>query len=326
MKTTFNILLAGLCAAALISCSKESGPKVNNGDFQVTFEAGTLDFGDDGTKVTHSISGTKHSFAWEAGDQISMVLFNGAGGAGVAAEGHVANTSARRFTLTEGTTGQFTGTLNEEELAALGGGTSNLNAFVVYPATNVTVSETSTNSSTFYYYILDGFEFPTTQDGTGIRYCYFTSTDVQFNRSAKVFSSAAKTLYLSHVLIRFNIANSAKDIKNIKIDTESAYFVGPAKYWIGHTSSAPTEFMITNVGRRAIQAGCAVKTCNINNGGVLPNEIYVACRGMQAKAVTLTFTATDDTECTISTTLPSANYSPGIYNWGTINLASATWN
>lgn len=326
MKKSLNIILAGLCAAALFSCAKENGPKEVNGEFQITLEAGSLEADVAETKITHDVSGTKHSFAWEAGDQLSVVLFNGAGGEGVSSAGHVANTSARRFTLTEGATGQFTGTLNEDEIMALGGGTTNLNAFVVYPATTVTVSEVSSKNSTFYYYILDGLQFPTVQDGTGFRYCYFTSTDVQFNRSAKVFSSAAKSLYLSHVLIRFNIANSAKDIKNIKIDTESAYFVGPAKYWIGHTSGAPTEFMIANVGRRAIQAGCAVKTCNINNGGVLPNEIYVACRGIQAKAVTLTFTATDDTECTISTTLPSANYSPGIYNWGTINLAAAVWN
>ena len=327
MKTINSIIVVGFCALALLSCSKDGEKELINDDIQLTFEAGSLEADVVDTKMTHSVSGTTHSFAWEEGDQLSVILFNDAGAAGNLAETHVYNASDRRFTLTEGATGKFTGSLSQSEIDALGG-TGNVNAFVIYPATTFTVNDDGAKaSSTFLYYILTGAEFPTVQDGTGFRYSYYASTDVQYNRSAKKFTSAAKKLYLSNVMVRFNIANSAKEIKNIKITTASAYFVGPVQYWIGNTSSSHTEYANTSPGRRAVQAGGGQNTLNINNGDApLPSEIYFACRGLQAKAVTLEFTATDDTKLTASTTLPSANYTPGIYNWGTINLAGKTWD
>ena len=326
MKTIHNILIAGICALALFSCSKEGESEVNGDDIRLTLEAGCLEAESIDTRMTHTASGTKHSFAWEEGDQLSIILFNDAGTVGNSADGHVYNASARRFTLTEGATGKFTGSLSQSEIDAMGG-TGNVNAFVVYPATTFTINDDGAKaSSTFLYYILNGAEFPTVQDGTGFRYSYYVSTDVQYNRSAKKFSSAAKSLYLSNVMVRFNIANSAKEIKNIKITTTSAYFVGPVQYWIGNTASTHTEFAYTSPGRRAVQAGGGQNTLNINNGDApLPSEIYFACRGLQNKAVTLEFTAMDDTKLTASTTLPSANYNPGIYNWGTINLDGKTW-
>ena len=300
---------------------------MNGDDIRLTLEAGCLEAESIDTRMTHTASGTKHSFAWEEGDQLSIVLFNDAGTAGNAAAGHVYNASERRFSLTEGASGKFTGSLSQSEIDALGG-TGNVNAFVIYPATTFTVNDDGAKaSSTFLYYILTGAEFPTVQDGTGFRYCYFATTDVQYNRSAKKFSSAAKTLYLSNVMVKFTINNSAKEIKNIKITTASAYFVGPVQYWIGHTSGSHSEFAISTPGRRKVQAGAGTQILNINNGDApLPSEIYFACRGLQNKAVTLEFTATDDTKLTASTTLPSENYAPGIYNWGTIDLSGKTWN
>lgn len=326
MKTIKYGIIVGICAFAAIACSKESNKEFQSDDIKLTIEAGSLESEIIDTKMTHSLAGTTHSFAWEEGDQLSVILFNDAGAAGKLAEGHVYNASARRFTLTEGATGKFTGSLSQSEIDDLGG-TGNVNAFVIYPATTFTVNDDGAKaSSTFLYYILTGAEFPTVQDGTGFRYSYYASTDVQYNRSAKKFSSAAKRLYQSNVMVRFNIANSAKSIKNIKITTAGKYFVGPVQYWIGHTSSSHSEYAITSPGRRAVQAGASVLTLNINNGDApLPNEIYFACRGLQAAGLTIEFTATDDTKLTANTTLPSANYSPGIYNWGTIDLAGKTW-
>lgn len=327
MKTIHSIFIALLCALVLFSCSKEVDKDFNKDDIQLTFEAGSRVADVVETKMTHTLTGSTHSFAWENGDQLSIVLFNDAGAAGSAAAGHVYNASERRFSLTEGASGKFTGSLSQSEIDALGG-TGNVNAFVIYPATTFTVNDDGAKASdTFFYYILTGAEFPTVQDGTGFRYCYFATTDVQYNRSAKKFSSAAKTLYLSNVMVKFTINNSAKEIKNIKITTASAYFVGPVQYWIGHTSGSHSEYAISNPGRRAVQAGAGTQILNINNGDApLPSEIYFACRGLQSKAVTLEFTATDDTKLTASTTLPSANYTPGIYNWGTIDLSGKTWN
>jgi len=308
MKTIYYGIIVGICAFTVIACSKESNKEFQSDDIQFTIEVGSLESDIIDTKMTHSVSGTTHSFAWEEGDQLSVILYNDAGAAGNSADGHVYNASDRRFTLTEGATGKFTGSLSQTEIDALGG-TGNVNAFVIYPATTFTVNDDGAKaSSTFLYYILTGAEFPTVQDGTGFRYSYYASTDVQYNRSAKKFSSAAKNLYLSNVMVRFNIANSAKSIKNIKITTDGIYFVGPVQYWIGHTSGSHVEYANTNPGRRAVQAGASTKTLNINNGDApLPSEIYFACRGLQAKGVTLEFTATDDTKLTASTTLPSAN-------------------
>ncbi len=333
MKTIYTTTLACLCALALFSCKKETVTEIEPnlpanpvGDIEVIFDAGQMVADDmDQTKISHTQSGTTHNFAWEIGDEISMIFFNSPGkAAGVSSADHLLNASARRFTATE-ENGKFTGHVNTDDLATLGGGGTNLNVFAIHPATDFTLdSEESAADGTFYYYQLSGATIPETQDGTGIPYCYFTSVEPIWSRAYNIFTSASKTFYLSHPLVRFTVT-SPKNLTNIEIDASpSAYFVGPVKYRIGNTNQAENAF--ASPGRRNVASGGTIKKLNINNGGTLPTELWFACRGIQAnKEITFTFTAEDGTTCKAKNSLSAAIYSPNIYNLGTINLTAATW-
>lgn len=317
---------------ALASCNKDNYVAVGEGgEIEITFNAGPLSVMDDSgltTRVSHSTSGNKTTSSWEDGDQISMVFYNAPGGDGVkSSTTHVANTSSRRFTTTGD--GNFTGKINTDELAVLGnepdGSSNRLNCFAIYPATDLTVSSNSSGGS-FNYYTVTGPVIPDVQDGTGWPYCYFVSTSGLYSRVHKKFMSGAKSFLLSNTLVKFRVTNSSKDIKNIQITTDASCLVGNVTYWIGHTSSQ-SEFAVSSNGRAINQAGCPTKTLNIRNGGVLPSEILFSCRLFKGN-VTFTFTATDDSYCTLKNTISGQMLVDGnqrIYNIGDINLGSVTW-
>ena len=74
-----------------------------------------------------------------------------------------------------------------------------------------------------------------------------------------------------------------------------------------------------------VQDGVGGRILTIENGGVLPSEIYFACRLLNtAGEITFTFTAEDNTKV-VKKLKPNAQYTPmKIYNLGTIALDN--WN
>ena len=326
MNTIVRIGIVSLCAIFLFSCNKEE--KVNNeksGEVFISFEVGPLEIGTDTKMHAGDLTAGKYPISWDNGDQISIIFHNAAGAAGRSSDTHVANTSARRFTTTGD--GKFAGKYDPDEPAALGG-EGNVACLMIYPGTDLTVSSTSQDGgSNFFYYEVTGFNIPDVQDGTGWKYCYFTSLYGTYGRSWKGFSGT-RNFVLTNTILRFTTANSAKSIKNIKIETNNPQFVGPVTFWMGLKNT--TEYASTGgTDFQYFKAGGAVKTLNIHKDdySALPNDIWFACcKGLESgKTLTITFTSTDDKTCTCTTSAPKWMGERGVYNMGTIDLASAVW-
>lgn len=314
MKKIFFILAAG---AAIVSCSKADVNADSSGDFSnevpVIMEFGGLEFEGDmaSTKIQDAVTGETHTFTWEVGDQMAMILYKKPSAVGELASENVMNFSAtNRFSATvEGVSTKFKGTLPKDKIQGKWGNTGNIPMWAIYPATNLTVAETSTAS----YYEITGPSFPEVQDGTGLKYCYFVAAKPNFSLQYFTTSSTAQdgtksvNFWLSNALIKFTM-NSTKSVKKIVIDGKASgsYLTGDIKYY---TNSY------------GVQGGVTGTVLTIENGGILPSEVYFACRLLNTRAgITFTFTAEDNS--TVEKTLqPKAQYgSMKIYDLGTVVL------
>ena len=335
MKNLFRIGFASLCMLAFFSCNKEENPDmVNSGEILVSFEAGPLEIAPESKVLAGELTSGKYPMSWENGDQISIIFHNAAAAAGKPSEKYVVNNSKRYFTTTGD--GNFSGMLDLDELSVLGGEKSgglpsDLACFMIYPATNLTVSSTSIQDSanpSFYYYEVTGAEIAEVQDGTGWPYCYFTSLYISFGRSWKGFSGTTRKFVLSNTLLRFKLVNSEKDIKNIKIETNNPQFVGPVTFWMGLKNT--TEYAYTGGSDyQYFKAGGDVKVLNIrkDDNSALPDDIWFACcKGLETgKTLKFTFTSTDDKTCVVESSAPKWMGNPQVYNLGELNLAGAVW-
>ena len=336
MKNFFILGISSLCLLAFFSCNKEENPGLgNDSEIYISFEAGPLEMDPDTKVHVGDLSSSKYPLSWEAGDKISIIFHNAAGSAGQSSNTHVANNSSRYFTTVSGD-GKFSGMLDLDELSVLGGekseGTpSDLACFMVYPATNLTVSAESIadpSNSNFFYYEVTGAEIAEVQDGTGWPYCYFTSLYVSFGRSWKGFSGTTRKFVLSNTLLRFKLVDSEKDIKNIKIETNNPQFVGPVTFWMGLKNT--TEYAYTGGSDyQYFKAGGAVKVLNIrkDDNSALPDDIWFACcKGLETgKTLKFTFTSTDDKTCVVESSAPKWMGERRVYNLGELNLAGAVW-
>ena len=334
MKNLFRIGFASLCMLAFFSCNKEENPDmVNSGEILVSFEAGPLEIAPESKVLAGELTGGKYPMSWENGDQISIIFHNAAAAAGKPSEEHVVNNSKRYFTTTGD--GNFAGMLDLDELSVLGGTKSDghpsdLACFMVYPATNLTVSAESIadpSNSNFFYYEVTGAEIAEVQDGTGWPYCYFTSLYGSFGRQWSKFTGT-KSFVLSNTLLRFKVVNSSEEIINIKIETDNPQFVGPATFRLGINNSTP----FANTGGNPYQYfkdGANVKVLNIRkeDNSALPADIWFACcKGLESgKTLKFTFTSKDDKTCVVESSAPRWMGERRVYNLGELNLADAVW-
>lgn len=306
---------------------------VNSGEILVSFEAGPLEIAPESKVLAGELTGGKYPMSWENGDQISIIFHNAAAAAGKPSEEHVVNNSKRYFTTTGD--GIFSGMLDLDELRVLGGTKSgglpsDLTCFMIYPATNLTVSSTSIQDSAisnFYYYEVTGAEIAEVQDGTGWPYCYFTSLYCYFGRSWTTFTGT-RNFVLSNTLLRFKLVGSEKEIKNIKIETDNPQFVGPVTFWMGLKNT--TEYAHTGGSDyQYFKDGGDVKELNIrkDDNSALPDDIWFACcKGLESgKTLKFTFTSTDDKTCVVESSAPIRMDERRVYNLGELNLAGAVW-
>ena len=261
------------------------------------------------TKIHVSQNGKTHTISWSPGDQISMFAYNKPSAAGEFAWRNVSNFSSARFTASSnGSPVVFSGVVPEDFATSKTSGTASL--YMIYPAATVSVASQSTKDSGFINYNIKGLSIPSTQDGTGWKYCWFTS-ESSWDFAEQTISPA--TFKLSNCLIKFAI-NSSKDIKKIDIVSKNSYMAGD---------------IVLYTGRVAIQTGCVQRTLTIENGGILPDEILFACRLLNnhdgsrvsgTEEITFTFTATDGSSA-VRILRPSAQYSSNkMYNLGTVTL------
>lgn len=318
MKKIFFILAAG---AAMVSCSKaDMNADSSSGDFSnevpVMMEFGGLEFegSEASTKILDAVTGKTHTFTWEVGDQMTMILYKKPTVAGELASDNVMNFSAtNRFSATvEGVSTTFKGTLPKDKIQEKWGSSGNIPMWAIYPATNLTVAQTSAAT----YYEISGPSFPEVQDGTGLKYCYFVAAKPNFSLQYFKTSSTAQdgtkpNFWLSNALVKFTM-NSTKSVKKIVIDgtASGSYLTGDIKYY---TNSY------------GVQNGVAGRVLTIDNGGILPSEVYFACRLLNTKGnITFTFTA-EDNSTAVKTLKPAAQYvSMKIYDLGTVTLDNWT--
>ena len=300
--------------ASVISCSKADIDNDFAGEVPVTFDFGGLEANTE-TKILDEVSGIAHTFSWEIGDQMTMLLYKKPTAVGELSSENVMNfSSTHRFSAkTAGATTRFTGTLPKVDIQGKWGTSGNIPMWAIYPATPLTVEAASSTSS---YYKITGPSIPSVQDGTGLKYCYFVAAKPNFSLAYFTTSSTAQdggkpNFWLSNALVKFTM-NSTKNVKKIVIKSMNSrsYLSGDIVYY---TSSY------------GVQDGVGGRELTIENGGVLPSEIYFACRLLNTSDnITFTFTAEDNTT-TVKTLAPKAQYTPmKIYDLGTLLLDN--WN
>ena len=330
MKKIFYFAL--VIVASVVSCSKtEVGGDFSN-EVPVVMEFGGL-YADVVTKMTDAVNGNSHTFSWDAGDEISMFVYKKPTAAGESSAENVVNFSRNRFVaLASGNTAKFKGMVPRTTINGKFGASGTVPVWGIYPATELKVAEKSNTSnaskpSATSYYAITGPSIPNVQDGTGLKYCYFV-TSAKFAQSGAssaplfglggltIAASPVTSFSLSNALVKFDV-NSDKDIKKVVISSKNSYLAGNATY---HT---------LYVG---IQSGCTEKTLTIENGDILPSELYFACRLLNnhdgkggKEEIVFTFIAADGTK-TEKKLIPTAQYkSASIYDLGTVDLTKATW-
>lgn len=339
MKSVTIVII--ITAALFVSCKKENNSASGSKEVEIVMEVGPADI-DDGNSVSPSDAETKmshsentvdatttHSFQWEEGDEISLVFFNVPTAAKQSASENIINRSSSPFVAFEkaGSSGvyRFRGLLNVDEInTKYPGESGTVPVFSIYPSTELTIGSTSEdyyNSNTgthTYYYTVTGPVISDHQDGTGWPYCFFVSNKGYWGKGGKWIAGGPE-LKLSNCLIRFSVTMpDGVDLSSVVIaSSDASYLVGPATYWLCSTNNI-------NI---AIQRDCTTKSLTIsNNGNPLPSEIWFACRALQKdKTYTFTFNASNGKSCS-KNLKPKANREAAkIYNLGSLDLTSATW-
>lgn len=309
-KTIYTILGAALVLATLASCNKaeelsrlqseEQFPMV-----EVDFNADSPDCETPTTKIAETeTSEGVHQITWAPGDQFSVFGKITAATKEPSLVGTFINFSSNRFTLKGGTKKTFSGFV--PDLATMYGGSSSgvvMSEYCIHPA--VTVGNYDGT-----YVAPSGMELPTTQDGTGWRYCYFFSRTASLSALYMNPSPNASPIKFSlgNLLLRMKL-NSEKNVTKIELSTSDApVLVGTVEKLRLNDDS----FWISN--------GCGQKKLTIVNGGVLPNDVYLAIRELRKdKTYTLTFTAEDGTTI-VKSFSPDATKEKKVLNFGTIDL------
>ena len=320
-----NIFLALIIVASVISCSKSEFDNDFSNEVPVVFEFGglTIDGETASTKIQDAVTGEIHTFTWEVGDQMTMILFNTPAGAGELSSENVMNfSSTNRFTAqTAGASTTFSGTLPKDKIDAKWNTEDNSNdrvpMWAIFPATDLTVEQTSSGK----YYAITGPKIQSVQDGTGLKYCYFVAPKPTFNVDAfKTTSSPMPEFSLSNALVKFTM-NTTKNVKKIVIyegDSRSR-LAGDAKYY---TSSIGVQALLNKS-----------TTLTIENGGLLPNEVYFACQylhngvaggGTGTGSIKFTFTAEDNSTITKNLKITSQCSAMKISDLGTVTLDNWT--
>ena len=269
MKLIARILMLLALASIAFSCQKEG-------------EGGEED--STGLKVKFSLSapsvvvdGTSQVREWTAGDKLSMLAFKVPASAGLLAKNNVVNFSSNRFTAEgAGKTATFSG-----KVPALDGTLpkGNQSLYIIYPACNLTVpAQSFQQGSAAPAYQINGPSISQRQDGTGWRYCWFTSNNGTISTTKREIVTAP-IFSLANALVKLTVI-SGKEIKKIEITQE------------GTANPGLAGAFILSTGQTALAEGCATSTITIeNSGNPLPAEVLFAC-GRMLKDITYTFTFT----------------------------------
>ena len=318
---------------AIWSCTKENIGTID-GDampmVEVSFDV-DVPLAQVDTRVSHQADGTTHNFSWEAGDQFSMfgiMCPTDSDGnyvsSGITSLEYV-NCSANRYTC--GSNGRFKGFV--PDIKTMYGDKAKMLECCIYPAATCEVDENnytfqegtkkdgSKYTNTFLVLKPYGLTIPAFQDGTGWPYCIF------FSRTAFMtqwLNPAANGMEfgLANVILKLNV-ESEKNISQLVMTTDATYLVGDVL-----TITCENRFDNCN-GTMSIRSGCAQKTLTISNGGILPNELYLAVRALKKDArYTFKFTAEDGTTFEAAME-PDSDHTKAIVPLKTLQINSEDW-
>lgn len=300
MRRTVLTILA-LCTT-LLSCSPQDDrqPQQKPVKRAITFETGPVVPDEVGTRVLDNISGTKHSFTWQAGDKIRLFAFKTPAAAGESGAEDLGTFTAQ----SSGSSTTFRG-----EVGDINADYTSL--FAVYPdRPEVAFVEPSTAAG---YYLLR-VTVDQTQCGNALEHCYFTSYDGVLDPGTPAVTTAP-SFKLCTPITRMTV-NSSRDVSRIEISSSSNF----AGVMTLHSNAAgifpagdASMITLTN-GLRLVPAGT-------------PTTVSWASRQIP-KDCTLTFTffSTDDATATKTYVSPQATGANQILNIGSITIAAGDWN
>jgi len=313
------VIIALTGALAFVSCNKEATLKIHEEilDFPIMeidcevedpmIEMGALPqtkiYGLEEDPINYP---GRHTVKWKAGDQISMFsVVDNPGNTGLT-RGTVLNFSHLRSTLHWGN-GTKAFTMNVPNLQELYGEKSGLTTMLCgfYPA--ITLSATTELDDNKINLLATPspstpLTIPDVQDGTGWKYCVFIARSSMFSAAYNSpVGGGGMKFNLMSTLLRVKL-NTNKNIKKVVLTTTADFMVGNVETvrFYSYHYAADAYKNIT------LASGCSGKTVTIENGGVLPNDLYVAIRDLrEGGTYTFTFTAEDGTTTSRSFTNPS---------------------
>ena len=335
MKTIQKIIVA-VCVFVGLSCSKETVviKQVNIGTdypiMEIDCEVAEPVVGDTAnTKVYGYVADPekfpgRHTVKWKAGDQISMFSVVSSSNAAVA-KGTILNFSNLRSTLRWGD-GTKTFSMNIPNLQELYGASSGVTSHVcaIYPAVTLNVSLDNMSGNSMDVSAVPRSSTPLTipvlQDGTGWKYSIFIARSSTLSAAYNSPNGGdGITFNLMSALLRVRL-NTTKDIMRVVLSTTADVLAGD----VGSISMDAFHDAASVAANFSLASGCNEKSVVIENGGVLPDDLYIAIKELhEGSKFTMTFTATDGSTKTRSFTTLSGESNrkmKGVFSLGEIDL------
>lgn len=266
----------------------------------------------------------KHSIAWKAGDEISAfsIVSNNTAKAEL---GTILNFSSYRSALV-GEDGSTTFKFVIPDLKSFYGADSGVQSYfcALYPATTIDKIDLTLDGNKMDVVLTpDNLIIPDEQDGTGWKYSVFmargATLSAQYNNPNG--GTPKNVFFLASTLIRLQV-NSTKNITKVVLSNDVGFMTGEVE-----TITMGSFHYAQDIQKNTLLAtGCSGKTLTLDNGGILPNDLYFAVRELREGATyTLTFTAEDGTTMTRSFSNPagwSNRKTKKVLSLGTITLDS----
>lgn len=268
-----------------------------------------------------------HTIKWKKGDEFSMfgvVTATGTstGTATTPAQGDILNYSHLRQTLIYGD-GTKTFSMTYPDMKTMYGTGSGVqtNVFAIHPATTLNVTLNGAYSN-YKATPASTLSIPAVQDGTGWPYSIWFSRNSQLTAATNNANAGGFAFFLASTILRVKISSS-KNITRVVLTTTGAVLVG-------NVTELTLNYMSgTDTANFTISGGCLTNSVTLENGGILPDDLYISVRDLREGSTnTFVFTAEDGSTCTKVFSNP-AGYANrrmrGVFYLGTVTIGDSDW-
>ena len=214
------------------------------------------------------------------------------------------------------------------DLKELYGATSGLNTYLcaIYPATTFSSITTTVDGTKINAVATpENLIIPTVQDGTGWRYSVFIARSATFSAQYNNPTGGGKsTFHLMSSLFRLKL-DSSKNITRVVLTNSTGYMAGN----VTEINMGSFHYATDVYKNFSLSAGCPEKTITVENGGVLPDDLYIAVRELrEGTTYTFTFTAEDGSTFQKSLTNPAGyanRKTRKVLSLGTVIITDGDW-